>query len=282
MQALEPANPPELIDPAGGICASARDMAKWASVQLAMGKLPGGQRLWSEEQARRMWRPVTLIGGSALPQNNPANTHFTMYALGWGVSDNHGTPVLGHAGGLQGAVCRLMLIPEKNVGFMVMTNAEEDAMNSAIIASLADHYLGLPPVDRVAEYKALDDKAKAEAVEAAAKAAAGKPAGSRGPSLALVQYAGRYRDPWYGDVSIMADAKGLSIAFSRTKGLHGRLTPWAFDTFKTVFEDPAIENAYVTFQVNADGRVEGAKMKAISPLADFSFDYQDLDLRKVG
>jgi CubicO group peptidase (beta-lactamase class C family) len=282
MQALGPNDVTELVDPAGGICASARDMAKWLSAQLAMGKLPNGQRLWSEAQARTMWRPVTLISGSALPQTNPGNTHFVNYALGWGLTDNHGVPILGHSGGLQGAVCRLAVIPEKNVAYMVMTNAEEEGLTGAIIATLNDHYLGLPPVDRVAQFKAEDTKAKADAVAEAAKAAAAKPAASRGPSLPLSEYAGKYRDPWYGDMTVTADAKGLSIAFSRTKGLAGRLTPWAFDTFKTTFGDPSIENAYVSFALSADGAVTGAKMKAISPLADFSFDYQDLDLQKVG
>ena len=38
----------------------------------------------------------------------------------------------------------------------------------------------------------------------------------------------------------------------------------------------------VTFQLDAHGKVERAKMVAASPLADFSYDYQDLDLRPVG
>ena len=43
-----------------------------------------------------------------------------------------------------------------------------------------------------------------------------------------------------------------------------------------------LENALVTFQLDAHGKVERAKMIAASPLADFSYDYQDLDLRPVG
>jgi hypothetical protein len=32
----------------------------------------------------------------------------------------------------------------------------------------------------------------------------------------------------------------------------------------------------VTFGLDADGKVERVTMKAVSPLADFSYDYQDL------
>lgn len=282
MQALGAANVTRLVNPAGGICASARDMAKWLSAQLAMGKLPDGSRIWSEAQAKTMWRPVTLIGGSALPQTNPGNTHFVMYALGWGLTDQHGAPVLGHTGGLQGAVCRVAVIPEKNVAFAILTNAEEDACHTALGEMLLDHYTGAPRTDRIAAAKAADAKDKAEAIEAAKASDANRPAGARGPSLPLARYAGTYRDAWYGDVSITADAKGLAIAFSRTPTLKGRLLPWFADSFKTVFDDPTIENAYVSFTLSPEGKVEEAKLKAISSLADFSYDYQDLLLKKVG
>ncbi len=48
------------------------------------------------------------------------------------------------------------------------------------------------------------------------------------------------------------------------------------DSFVTRFEDRTIEPAYVTFGLDADGKVERVTMKAASPLADFSYDYQDL------
>jgi hypothetical protein len=37
-----------------------------------------------------------------------------------------------------------------------------------------------------------------------------------------------------------------------------------------------MEDAYVTFALNPDGSIERMTMRAISPLADFSYDYQDL------
>jgi len=40
-------------------------------------------------------------------------------------------------------------------------------------------------------------------------------------------------------------------------------------------------DAYVTFSLGPEGRIEKVKMKAVSPLTDFSFDFQDLDLRPV-
>jgi len=37
-----------------------------------------------------------------------------------------------------------------------------------------------------------------------------------------------------------------------------------------------MRNPFVTFALNSDGSISNMKMEAVSPLADFSFDYQDL------
>jgi hypothetical protein len=37
-----------------------------------------------------------------------------------------------------------------------------------------------------------------------------------------------------------------------------------------------IPDAYVTFALQPDGSIETMKMAAVSPLADFSYDFQDL------
>ncbi len=39
-------------------------------------------------------------------------------------------------------------------------------------------------------------------------------------------------------------------------------------------------DAFVIFHLNENGFAEGMKMKAVSPLTDFSYDFQDLDFKK--
>ena len=51
---------------------------------------------------------------------------------------------------------------------------------------------------------------------------------------------------------------------------------WQYDTFRTQWDDKTIEAAYVTFSLDAAGKVARISMKAISPLADFSYDFHDL------
>jgi len=60
--------------------------------------------------------------------------------------------------------------------------------------------------------------------------------------------------------------------------MHGALEHVQGDTFRTRFVDRGVEDAYMTFSLNAAHSIERASMRPISPLADFSFDYADLSL----
>jgi hypothetical protein len=58
--------------------------------------------------------------------------------------------------------------------------------------------------------------------------------------------------------------------------MSGRLDHFQYDSFITRFDDKTIEPAYVTFNLDAEGKIERVTMKAASPIADFSYDYHDL------
>ena len=102
-----------------------------------------------------------------------------------------------------------------------------------------------------------------------------------GPSLDLARYAGRYRDPWYGDVVVASSPDGLTIDFTSTPRMKGKLRHWQYDSFIAEFDDRQIEKPYVTFALDSDGKVGSVSMKPVNPISDFSWDYQDLDLKPV-
>jgi hypothetical protein len=72
----------------------------------------------------------------------------------------------------------------------------------------------------------------------------------------------------------------LSIAFTHTKGLTGDLEHWQYDTFVARWRDRTLgADAYVTFSLKPDGSIDEVKIAPVSPLTDFSFDFQDLQLK---
>ena len=268
------------VGPAGSINSCAADMAKWVQLQLDRGKFADHEgRLFSEERSKEMWSPQTI-----LPINDPPaalaglKAKFADYALGWGLRDYHGRKLVGHTGGVGGFVSRVMLVPEENLGVVVLTNAEEDGAFDSILYHVLDSYFHLPSTDWIAAFKSVRDTQEEDAAEIMEKAEGGRDANSK-PSLPLEKYAGVYNDAWYGPITIRYENGGLVITFDHTPTMIGDLQHWQYDTFKAHWRAPTIEDAFITFSLNADGSIESARMAAVSPLADFSFDYQDLLLR---
>jgi CubicO group peptidase (beta-lactamase class C family) len=266
--------------PAGAINSCAADMAKWVQLQLNRGKFADHEgHLFTEQRSKEMWTPQTI-----LPTNDPPaplaglRANFADYALGWGLRDYHGRKLIGHTGGVGGFVSRVMLVPEENLGVVVLTNAEQDGAFDSILYHVLDHYFHLPATDWIANYKKLSDTEEKEAAETMKKAEGARAADSK-PSLPLEKYAGVYHDAWYGPITIRVENGGLAISFDHTPTMVGDLQHWQHDTFKAHWRVHTIEDAFVTFALNPDGTIDSAKMAAVSPLADFSFDYQDLLLK---
>jgi CubicO group peptidase (beta-lactamase class C family) len=280
-----------LNDPgAGGIYASVHDMAKWMNVQLAGGALPtqgaDGKpaRLFSEDSHRQMWSMLTpiRIGKPSIPELAPLVPNFSGYGESWFLSDYLGKRLVWHTGGWPGMVSRVTMVPELHLGVVVLTNAESGAAFNAVTYRVLDAWLNPETkTDWVAAYDKAVKKAEAKSDDSYARHLAARDKTSK-PSLALAKYAGTYRDPWYGDVVVSHEKGKLRLRFSKTAQLVGTMTPWQHDTFTVRWDDRSLNaDAFVTFTLDMDGHITEARMEPISPLTDFSFDFQDLRLAPV-
>jgi CubicO group peptidase (beta-lactamase class C family) len=268
--------------PAGSINSSAAEMAKWIQLQLAHGKFPGRDaRLFSEEQSRTMWSAHTILPIDSRPGPLDAlRPNFAAYGLAWVLRDYHGRKLVGHTGAVSGFVSRVMLVPEENLGVVILTNAEQDGAFDSILYQVLDHYFGVPPTDWIAAFKAADEKEQKEVQETIKRRQSNRATGST-PSLPLEKYAGIYQDPWYGSVSIKFENGSLIFRLDHTPHAIADLQPWQNDTFQAHWRDRTIEDAFLTFTLKPDGTIDHFTMLPVSPLADFSFDYQDLWLTPV-
>ena len=263
--------------PAGGISSSANDMGRWLAIQLGHGALPGDGkvRLFSEDASREMWTPQVLMPIAQYPAPiAEATPKFSAYALGWDVEDYKGAKIISHGGAVFGVQTYVVLIPERNVGFSLQINSEDGVVLKGIANELLDYYLGAPKRDWVADFGAFK-KARVARAQAAMASLKQEKKPSR-PSLPVSGYAGRYADAWYGPIDVTQSAGNLRIDFKQTPNMAGRLEHWQYDTFIARWDDRTIEPAYVTFALDADGSVARITMKPVSPLADFSWDFQDL------
>jgi CubicO group peptidase (beta-lactamase class C family) len=271
--------------PAGAIITCVDDLSKWMIAQLNSG-MNGKTRLYSAAQSREMWSAQTILPIGEPAKDAPAafaatQPNFHAYGLGWDLRDYRGKRVVGHTGSLAGYVSRTALIPELKLGIVVLTNQEVTAAHTAIANTVLDHYLGVPDADWVGAYSASLKKQRAQGEEAVKKAM-GQRKRDTSPALPLASYAGRYRDAWYGDMRIEEHGGKLSIYFTHTPDLAGELEHWQHDTFVARWTKRTLDaDAYVTFSLKPDGTIDEVRMAAVSPLTDFSFDFQDLLFRPV-
>ncbi|MBL7816469.1 MAG: serine hydrolase [Saprospiraceae bacterium] len=272
----------ETANAAGGIYSNVTDLSKWLIMQMNGGKYGENlsKRLFSEDMHEEMWSPQTIIN---VRGKNPYNTHFASYGLGWFLSDVKGYKQCTHTGGLAGIVTQITLIPELKLGIIVLTNQQQGAAFTAITNTIKDSYLGVTGIDRLKQMQDRYEKGIAEAkkitnevwtnIEAAQKTALVK--------LSVDSILGTYTDAWFGDVTIAQKNGKTRFDSKRSPRLTGELFFYKANTFVVKWDDRSMDaDAFVEFTLDREGRAESIKMNAISPLTDFSFDFQDLDFKR--
>ena len=261
---------------AAGIKSNLEDLVKWVGVQLGRGKIDATHRLFSEAVSGEMWQVQTPNRVSDPPAPLArTKPNFAGYGLGWGLRDYQGRKIVSHSGGLTGMVTLVLLVPSEQLGIVVLTNQEEGGAFNAIAYHVLDAYLGAPHTDWIAAYRQARDDEFRKADEEERKQAEARHRDST-PSLPLASYAGEYRDGWYGGAVVALEGAHLVLRLGRTPAAVADLEHWHHDTFRAVFRDTTIPDAFVTFALDHEGKIATVTMKATSELADFSFDYHDL------
>jgi CubicO group peptidase (beta-lactamase class C family) len=260
----------------GGVRCSLDDILKWVQVQLDHGALTDGSRLFSQEQSAIMWSPKTILDVSA-DQQERDGTHFSAYGLGWRLADVHGFKRVSHTGSFTGFNNYMILIPELDLGVVVMLNASAGAARQAIMKGIVTPYLGVDDVDWVEYFSRQQEPAPGEEPEA-------KPVRidyENGSVLApLSVYTGTYTDPWFGDVFILMVEDELWFASAKSPRITGRLWPQTEHTFIARWSDRTVNaDAWVMFEIDESGSSNGIKMLKLSK--DSEIDFMDLDFSRI-
>jgi len=268
-------------DNAGGAAAinsSVADMAQWIRLQLGRGTYEG-KKFFSADRSREMWTPNTIVGGiSERAEKSNPTTHFNLYGLGWGLSDYQGRKVVSHGGGLDGMTSRVALMPEENLGVVILTNSES-ALSGILANKIFDVFLGVPKRDWSAEGLARE-KLGREAAKTEAQQVENSRVSNTKPSLPLSAYTGIYTGAMYGDAKVTEENGKLVLRLMASPNFVGDLEHWHFDTFSVKWRDSIVYpfgRGFVSFVI--DPRAKVAEMKIDVPNPDF--DFKELEFKRV-
>lgn len=262
-------------DPAGSIICSAADLARWGQLHASLGLIPDGTRLIDEAVLREVHTPVTFMRPSGIDRRLGA-THLQGYALGWIAGDFLGRLALWHGGAAPGGTTEMIVLPELRAAVVVLVN-DQTPMALPLARQLADLLVRQgDAADWLGDVAArLQRQAAPGTVAQASPEAAGEVAL---PAATLARHAGRYRDPWYGNITITVKADGsLELHLTRSAMLRGRLIPLGGVRFLARWPERSLNaDAIVTFDYAPSGEPIGFTMKAASPETDFSYDFHHL------
>jgi CubicO group peptidase (beta-lactamase class C family) len=265
-----------IFDAAAGIYSSVTDLSKWLIVQLNNGKY-GDKQLFSKIQHDEMWKPQTIM---PVPDMKPYKTLFRNYALGWRIEGINGYLQVSHSGALDGVFTQTLMIPEINLGIIVLTNQQSGPSFSAISNTIKDSYLGLKNPDHVLTLSA-DRRQKeddADKITDEVWSTVAKNLKDKTLKIDLKKYSGTFKDNWFGDVSIYEKKGKLYFASKRSSRLIGEIFYYKENTFAVKWNVRSFHaDAFIFFDADANR----FKMKAISPLTDFSYDFHDLDFSRA-
>lgn len=229
---------------AGDMNSTIEDMGRWMRLQLRDGSFDGQKIVSPENMA------VTRTARVGINDK-------MFYAMGWvGLSTPNGR-IIWHNGGTPSFGAYVGFAPEKDVGVIVLTNAENVGFPDAVGAWALDRLLDNPRVDHVA---AALDGAKARFADAAKSFV--KPENPQ-PALPLAPLAGSYAEPSFGKAVLRQDGDGAVLEL-QDSGAVLQLEPWDGSVF-TIRPKPVgrfaamVENSgpspsgFAQFQIDTNG-----------------------------
>jgi CubicO group peptidase (beta-lactamase class C family) len=277
---------------AGGIVCNAESMTKWLSALLQPKTLP-----FSEASLNAMWTPRTLLNVSSFEEEWDG-MHFKTYGYGWRMANIQSQKVIYHTGTLSGYQAYVALIPELELGVVILNNGSNYGARSSVMQHILKSYLP-QDTEGTAEKRNINNWVK-EFIDFQAKQEQRylanqqpEPKAKLPMVVALDQVIGRYEDAWFGEVVIeeaIATEEStitgktrskLRFSSSRMTNLRATLTPFENNKYKAVWDNQnAASNAFLLFELNLANEVVGFTMHPFSSTERSRHAYRDMHFIK--
>jgi len=210
-------SPMDNIQPAGSMLSSVSDLSHWLIAQINEGKYNNTEAL-PYRVMRITLRPFSTQGYN---QTNNTRTHFYNYGLGFFVRDINGFLSFQHSGGLTGFSANHIIIPEKELGIIILTNDDVNNFFLDLTNVVVDAFLELPFKDyssnSIKSYheEILYNLKEKDSLKALVKI--------NGNKISLNKFTGTYINDTYGKIQILEESNQLKLLLSIQKDIFGVL-----------------------------------------------------------
>lgn len=236
------------VAPAAALVSNAQDMARWMRMLLGRGSLEG-HKVLSPETVETLFSPHMVVPRGPYSRQIRPESHLEAAGLGWMLRDWHGRLLVWNTGGMDGMSSSVGLLPEENLGIIVLTNGGRTSFPEALVARLLEVYTGKAETDW--SWKRLQASLAFRQRQVAARQAREEArVRDTKPTLPLARYTGTYAQSLLGELTV-AEQKGRLMV--RLAGWEGEAEHWHLDTFRVKWSDPERGTVRLTFQLDAEG-----------------------------
>jgi len=250
------------LAPCGSIGSSINELSHWLIAQLDSGKYQGNVEIpFKVLQLTR--QPQSIQGKVRHPFNEG---HYNLYGLGWGLMDYEETEIISHTGGVNGFVTSVTLLPEENLGIVVLTNNDQNGFFQMLKWEIIDAYLGLP-------YRNYDDFAFSRALKQIQERDEQRTAWRDSvalnikPKIELTEFAGRYEHEVYGYADLSLKDNYLEMKLQHHSKIIGKLEYIGNNRFLCTYSDPTYGIKVFPFEI------ENGKVVSFDLFVDDFIDY---------
>jgi hypothetical protein len=193
-----------------------------------------GKEVIPYEAIRKAQYPRSIIRRAGHPFNT---VHYSLYGMGWDLLDYEGREIVSHTGGVDGFVTSVTLIPEENLGVVVLTNTDVNGAYQAVKWEIIDSYLGLPYRNYSGVYKARYQRGtdqETAMIKSWRDSAAMKPE----TPIKLSNFQGKYINEMYGWAELKMKDDYLVLTLEHHPDLTAKLEYIGNDQFLCTYSHP--------------------------------------------
>ena len=251
----------------GGLISSVNDISKWMIFNLNNG-IWNGDTLLTKRTRNMVWTPHSSHQVDQTSKND-FDMHFNSYGLGWGLSDYHGRLKVGHTGGYDGMITAVTLIPDENLGVVVLTNGLKSPIMAATYYAL-DKFLGIKTKDWSEDLLKRYNKSSEEDTRIADRKA--KRILNTSPSIPTEDFVGEYQSDLCGRINILEKNNQLRLEFEHHPLLSATLTHWHYDVWEIHWDTAQDAFSFGTIKINTDNNLNVVGFDFDVPNNDFFFE----------
>ncbi len=254
----------DTVAPAAAINSNVVDMAQWMRLNLSQGRF-GPKEILRPDIIAEMQSLQIPTRISAFSEQH-LGVRFKGYGLGWGVTEYKGHKMVTHSGGLSGMISLQTLLPEQNLGVMVLTNRAPNALPWVVSYRILDLLLNEAESDWNEILLKRRDEADGRKARMEQELLSQR-VQNTSPSLALKQYSGDYANDFSGPIKIRIENEHL--VFDYKPRYIGDLEHWHYNTFRVTWRHPIFDmepQSFLTFNLNESGSVSDLTVTFYDPV----------------